>query len=1087
MRSIAALLLLVFNAHFAFGQLPKWANYVNDNKIYDIAVDGDEVWIGSEGGLTKWNRSTEVKESFLPTTTGFGGFGVRTIAVAPDGTKWIGGAKGGLLRFDGTNWERYYYINTGDTLGIVYKIKIAPNGDVWFKSAPNDNCMECATVFKFDGNTFTNMTKVLDDLDTDSNNINIRDFDIAPNGDLYAITYINTYHYNEQGLFFQMTPFLSQYENMWGIIADNNGNVYLRTGINSGTRIYRYYDGALPWVEYMGSNIIPAICQHWFVDSQNNLWINFAFPNSLERFAKFDGTDWQFWTVDELPFEPASPNTVKLQTVDDEGHWWVIDALDGDIHKEKVFEVDGADWKSYSTELVPIGGNLSFEVAFDCENKAWVGGDGFLSRFDGTQWSDLTETEFNNTVKSDNFNAMLLDEKNCVLWIGHDNFGYRSITKFDGTNFYHYNTSSITAREIALDVDGSLWFSSGTKGLGHLTDSTLVWYNTSTYPLSNNKPSAIAVDKEGGVWVADIVLPKVFRFFNDIWTEITPPSLSSNIKWMFVDKDGVVWMGNGQQKPFGYDGTNWQVMQNAPSTAYKMAQDADGSFWFGGPRVSHVDGGNIEYFNIIDHPLGDNGVYYQVRVDPFNNKWLLHDTGISVFNNVGVNYQLLNPSYSVEGRVFFDVNQDSMYADVGEPGLPGMPIMLLPDSITTYSTIGGYYKLTPNSGNYQISVQPLSPFVPTTPNPLDLLMVNSSQSGFDFGVWRPTPPDSIGLDLTLGFARCSQTTNVWVTPSNLAPLSEIDGKVTLAYDPALQFLSAMPAPISNQSHVLTWNVTELPPYQPISIRAVFDNPAADHAGEWMDFAATFAADSSGLSLSHSDATELRCSYDPNDKKATPTGESVNEYSLLGDALDYTIRFQNKGNDTAFLVVIRDTLDADLDPASFQLVSSSHPVRVTLEQGRVLTFYFESINLLWESYNEPASHGFVKYRIAPKPGLPDPTEIHNTAHIYFDLNPAIVTNTTENILVETLPFLATGEALPSGNLLVYPNPTDGSFYLDASEVQGPWSASIHDVYGRTMQVLQSNTSKAKVEGLAKGFYFILVKQGGKLYTAKVVVE
>lgn len=68
MRSIAALLLLVFNAHFAFGQLPQWATYINDRYVTDIELEGDIAWVGSYGGLTKLNRVTGEKESFLPTT-----------------------------------------------------------------------------------------------------------------------------------------------------------------------------------------------------------------------------------------------------------------------------------------------------------------------------------------------------------------------------------------------------------------------------------------------------------------------------------------------------------------------------------------------------------------------------------------------------------------------------------------------------------------------------------------------------------------------------------------------------------------------------------------------------------------------------------------------------------------------------------------------------------------------------------------------------------------------------------------------------------------------------------------------------------
>lgn len=41
-------------------------------------------------------------------------------------------------------------------------------------------------------------------------------------------------------------------------------------------------------------------------------------------------------------------------------------------------------------------------------------------------------------------------------------------------------------------------------------------------------------------------------------------------------------------------------------------------------------------------------------------------------------------------------------------------------------------------------------------------------------------------------------------------------------------------------------------------------------------------------------------------------------------IEYLIRFQNTGTDTAFKVVIRDQLDKNLDWNSFEVLSSSHP-------------------------------------------------------------------------------------------------------------------------------------------------------------------
>jgi len=59
------------------------------------------------------------------------------------------------------------------------------------------------------------------------------------------------------------------------------------------------------------------------------------------------------------------------------------------------------------------------------------------------------------------------------------------------------------------------------------------------------------------------------------------------------------------------------------------------------------------------------------------------------------------------------------------------------------------------------------------------------------------------------------------------------------------------------------------------------------------------------------------SFDPNDKQATPKGYSASNYILNETPLEYKIRFQNTGTDTAYNVIIRDTLDELLDFTTIQ--------------------------------------------------------------------------------------------------------------------------------------------------------------------------
>ncbi len=140
--------------------------------------------------------------------------------------------------------------------------------------------------------------------------------------------------------------------------------------------------------------------------------------------------------------------------------------------------------------------------------------------------------------------------------------------------------------------------------------------------------------------------------------------------------------------------------------------------------------------------------------------------------------------------------------------------------------------------------------------------------------------------------------------------------------------------------------------------------------------------------------KVRNSYDPNIKEVYPE----NIKPGYKDWLTYTVHFQNTGTAPAFDVRIADTLDTQLDLETFEVIGYSHYVNTSLT-GRVLSFTFKDIMLADSFSDEKASHGYIQYRIKPKPGLPAGVKIKNTAYIYFDFNEAVVTNTTTNEFVK----------------------------------------------------------------------------------------
>lgn len=142
-------------------------------------------------------------------------------------------------------------------------------------------------------------------------------------------------------------------------------------------------------------------------------------------------------------------------------------------------------------------------------------------------------------------------------------------------------------------------------------------------------------------------------------------------------------------------------------------------------------------------------------------------------------------------------------------------------------------------------------------------------------------------------------------------------------------------------------------------------------------------------------TTVTGSFDPNDKYATPYFTTTQVAN--GDYIDYTVHFQNTGNDTAFTVVIADTLSNLLQANSFQLMGSSHNCKTTINGNKV---YFEFINIQLpdSNINQLGSNGFVRFRVKPVSNVTVGTIIPNTASIYFDYNKPVITNVANTKIV-----------------------------------------------------------------------------------------
>ena len=230
------------------------------------------------------------------------------------------------------------------------------------------------------------------------------------------------------------------------------------------------------------------------------------------------------------------------------------------------------------------------------------------------------------------------------------------------------------------------------------------------------------------------------------------------------------------------------------------------------------------------------------------------------------------------------------------------------------------------------------------------------------------------------------------------------------------------------------------------------------------------------------------SYDPNDKTVfkksfhADNGTAFQESTIdwyVDDELEYTIRFQNTGTAPAQNIFIIDTLDAELDWSTFQLLHSTHGINVVNLGNGILRFEFNNIWLPDSSVSQELSQGHLTFRIRENIGNELFSEITNTAYIFFDWNPAIITNTTYNIN-DWLEFVGEENAF---NVEAYPNPMQNELTL---KVEGQFNYEIHDLTGRKLlQGMGVGQTMISTESLATGTYLLSVYVNGSKQTGKVL--
>jgi len=446
---------------------------------------------------------------------------------------------------------------------------------------------------------------------------------------------------------------------------------------------------------------------------------------------------------------------------------------------------------------------------------------------------------------------------------------------------------------------------------------------------------------------------------------------------------------------------------------------------------------------------------------------------------------------TLSGRILADHNEDCI-TQTTEPGIAG--VVVRAGSNYSLSQPNGNYAVQVVPGDYEITQYPPALFEQLCPENNDGIVVSAPNQATNYGgnnFFNLSEEifSDVAVYLSSGPIRPGFQATYYITVKNLG-VTATTPTLSFTHDALLDYLFASPnaTNYTEANRTATWNVGLLAPNQVkhYQVRLSVSLDALEFLGETIPAQASVTlVAATDLNPDNNSANYERVitgSYDPNDKQVDPKGVGEDGRITVADTLlRYLIRFQNTGNDTAFTVVIRDTLDANLDVTTLKIEGFSHPMEVDLSGEGNLTFTFNNILLPDSNINEPASHGYIEYTIELKSNLEIGSQILNTAYIYFDFNPPIITNTTVNTLFDFTVSLGRKDAFDA---LIFPNPNEGNFALKLNLTQSELIVvELFDIAGRviyTNSIGRVNSGESNLifdlNDVRAGLYVLRVRAG-----------
>lgn len=330
------------------------------------------------------------------------------------------------------------------------------------------------------------------------------------------------------------------------IAVDNQGNKWFST--YNGVYMFDNSD----WTRFditngLATNSITSI----FIDKSDNKWFgSFSTKNIDTTFVtKYDGSNWiKYNVIDSSKNEDLS--AVWDIKEDSLGKIWFATT-------SGVSMFDGINWKNFhTTDGLPS--EYIRCIAFDNLGNIWFGTQDGLSKFDGINWTTYNTPDSISGYSGNCILSLAFDKQN-KLWIG----GAYGLYKLEDSKIVNANSSINTSvYTIAFDKNNNMWLGilNGFISKGELRITS-----------ANEGIKTIAVDTNNDIWLGtyswavkytDTAL--IFNVFPELIELDTINEsknyfvINSNTDWTINDNDSERWFSYNKHEGSDTD-TIWVV------------------------------------------------------------------------------------------------------------------------------------------------------------------------------------------------------------------------------------------------------------------------------------------------------------------------------------------------------------------------------------------------------------------------------------------------------------------------------------------------------------------------------------------------